>query len=230
MSTYTDNIFSVAKEGNFLRIEVCNIITPEMKSLLVCLGGASAPILCIQGHTEFNGFYSADSVGEGDESRFIICHHTNAKNSHLEDNYRVNINHGNIQLKKKGNQNQDTPPGDEAAHIFILPPLTFRSRVSVFNIDKIDTIAQSFQTDFYCELRLVNIVEDDDKLAIDTLLEHYQLHYGLIDFLNVSEVIGEKEVWDQLAKGAESFYTYVIKLRMKAVFNEQMEVSINSHI
>jgi hypothetical protein len=44
-----------------------------------------------------------------------------------------------------------------------------------------------------------------------------------IDFLNVGEVIGDKELWNTFDMKGE-FHTYVIKMRMKAVFNEQMEV------
>jgi hypothetical protein len=143
----------------------------------------------------------------------------------------VAIHNGNVQLRKKPKkedkhqENGAACGPDDTAYIFMLPPLTFRSRTSVFNIDKIDTIAQAFQTDFYCELRLWNIVEGNDEKAINTLFEHYQIKWALIDFLNVSEVIGEKKVWDQVLRGQlEGFYTYCIKMRMKAVFNEQMEV------
>ena len=188
-------------------MEVKSAITSTTKEIMLCKGGNSTPLLCIQGHETMNGFYVTDSLEDGDDNTGIIfCHRTKTKenSSYLEENYSVDIHEGgNIQLKKKTKkEGGDKEGGDTTlldARIFMLPPLTFRSRTSIFNIDKIDTIAQSFQTDFYAELRLINIIEGNDQEAIEILFEHYGISLQLVDFMNVSEVIGDKEVWDQVS-------------------------------
>jgi hypothetical protein len=184
--------------------------------------------MCIQNHDKFDGFYVTDSVEESGGSWIICCRKTGVESTYVEDTYVIDIHNERIRLRsKQRHEDSSRAEGPLPAIICVLPPLTFRARTSIFNIDKIDTIAQSFQTDFYCELRLINIIDREDEEAINTLLSQYQLHAGLIDFLNVSEVIGEKEVWNQFnaIKSEENCkYTYCIKMRMKAVFNEQMEV------
>jgi hypothetical protein len=52
------------------------------------------------------------------------------------------------------------------ATAFIAPPLLFHARMSVFSIDSIDTVAQTFKASSYVELRLRAIAnEADDKLV-----------------------------------------------------------------
>ena len=219
---YSDSVVSVTMDGGRYCIEVANVISTENRELLVNLGGSSAPVLCIQDHGEINGFFVADSVEEGANSRRIFCHRSKENNSYVEENYRLDIQENDrLQLRRR----KPVEENAERATVNMLPPLTFRTRTSVFNIDKIDTINQSFQADFYCELRLVDFIDEDDKEAVEVIFNHYTISLSLIDFLNVSEVVGDKEVWTQTGKGkSSSIYTYVIKLRMKAVINEQMEV------
>lgn len=252
MSSFSSSVLSITEEGADLRVEVSEAITSSTKEhllskgkgdlilppprvdghLMTCYvidyatGGSSVPLLCIQGHEKFDGFYLTSCVADGTESKSILCHSTKAKenSTYLEDNYRVTVHDGKIKLSRKKKREEEGQGGSslegggttavENVRIFMLPPLTFCSRTSIFNIDKIDTIAQSFQTDFYCELRLLNVIDGDDKVAIDLLMEHYQLQLSLIDFLNVSEVIGEKEVWEQvllfhMIKLIFYFYLYI---------------------
>lgn len=228
MSTYKDEIVNITNEGDLLKIEVCNIITTEMKRLLLCSGGSSAPVMYIQGCGEQDGFYCPVKIPDANQvqNQSIFCRPSREKSRYIEEHYKVEVVYGRLRLAKKGGSADGQESAESGrASLLMLPPLTFWCRTSIFNIDKIDTIAQSFQADFYYELRLNNVIEGDDREGVTTLLQHYEVGLDMIDFLNISEVIGDKESWDQLCPGrAEGFFTYVVKRRMRAVVNEQMEV------
>ncbi len=149
------------------------------------------------------------------------------ESKYVEETYRVKIRNEDersklkkrIQLTRKSNGVDQKEP----ASICMLPPLTFQCRTTIYNIDKIDIIAQSFQTDFYCDLRLLDIIDSEDSKCIDTLFEHYMLNTSRIKILNVSEVKGDKELWSTFSR-ENKYFTYCVKMRMTAVINEQMEL------
>ncbi|CAM9106402.1 unnamed protein product, partial [Ectocarpus fasciculatus] len=104
-------------------------------------------------------------------------------------------------------------------------PLLFHCRCSVFGIDQVDTVNQTFHADFYVELRLRGMLTFDDKSVGLAVMQGFGLSHGMVDFLNVAEVVQEKEVWDGTAEGmSPDRLVYVIKLRQKLRFNEKMEL------
>ena len=52
----------------------------------------------------------------------------------------------------------------------IAPPLVFHTRMSMFHLDEINTVAQSFRADVYIEYRLRGITLDPDEGLVKTLV------------------------------------------------------------
>ena len=68
--------------------------------------------------------------------------------------------------------------GDATA--FIAPPLLFHARMSVFSIDSIDTVAQTFRASTYVELRLRAITNEPDEALVEHVLEAVGFRQSMI--------------------------------------------------
>ena len=75
------------------------------------------------------------------------------------------------------------------------PPLTFYAQKSVFGIDQIDTIGQTFRADSYLELRLRAISREQDEELVGALLDAYGFQSNMLELLNVVESVRNPEVW-----------------------------------
>lgn len=206
-----------------IKIKLKNIILNNLKDFLLNGSRSQRPLLCIEGYIEYSGLWRAYNI----ENDIIYCtfSHLTSTCSNLWNLkyylFKTN-NHKcgetNLQLLSETNVSN-------IKKIYLAPPLVFHTRISIFNIDAIDTVNQTFRADIYAELRLKYITNSEDKEAIEKLLECYQANILTIDFLNVAEIIGEKEIWSNfdLNHPGEPL-DYVIKVRLKAQFIERMEL------
>ena len=73
------------------------------------------------------------------------------------------------------------------ATAFIAPPLLFHARMSVFSIDSIDTVAQTFKASSYVELRLRAIANEADDKLVGLLLAVFGFSTTMVAMMNVVE-------------------------------------------
>lgn len=110
--------------------------------------------------------------------------------------------------------------------VFLVPALVSHARVSIFNILTVDTVAQNFQADVYCELRIRAISDVRDNEVVAELLDAYDIQPYHIEFRNVAEITGEVEKWQMLSPSSTvpGKFDYIFKLRVRGTFNEKMEL------
>lgn len=185
----------------------------------MCTGPFSArPLVGVSGHLKFDGFYIVTCIDSAKQTMTLIPSSDN--NGIWSDSLGIVLEHGNHSNFKIITERPSTECGGT---IFVAAPLLFHCRSSVFGLDQVDTVNQTFEIDFYKELRLRDVVFSEDVAVCQSLMQAYGLSYGLIDFLNVSEVVREREVWDSTTLSAGR-YTYIIKMRQKCRISEQMEL------
>lgn len=211
------------EQKNCLQIEVKVMIAKEGISLLTNGSRSQRPLLCIEGSQEYSGLWQVHSI----EKEFIYCSFSHSTHScsniwsgySLSKSSNTTCSESNLQLLSGSN------PSTTISKVYLAPPLVFHTRVSIFNIDAVDTVNQTFRADVFAELRLKYIINCEDEEAILRLLECYQAMVSHIDFLNVAEVIGEKEVWSCFNSNQPGeLLDYVMKIRLKAHFVEKMEL------
>jgi hypothetical protein len=226
---WSSDIISVSYDE---QIDVLSITTNkpfEKNHITKCSFGnkSSRAILCVTGVEIYSGFWIAHMI----EGCNILCK-ASSDNLLWNSKYSIMIDESISLIRQSAVDNNKQKP-----QVCIAPPLYFYCRTTLFGIDKIDTVNQSFQCDLYVELRLRNIIDTEDNEAIDALMKSYNIGLSYIDFLNVSEIIGEKENWSAFSDNWETVHQrttndskviglkdYSIKIRMKAIFSEQMEV------
>ena len=107
----------------------------------------------------------------------------------------------------------------------IAPPLVFHTRMSMFHLDEINTVAQSFRADVYIEYRLRGITLDPDEGLVKTLFHAY----GFRDMLELIMAIDliSMERWSSISRSSTvpNTYDYALRLRARAIFAEQYELA-----
>jgi len=87
-----------------------------------------------------------------------------------------------------------SPVEDYSKHIItIAPPLCFFARMTVFAIDEISTIGQTFRTSNFSELRLRSFTTEPDDELVDKILDVYGFHFSHIIIMDVVEHVSEQE-------------------------------------
>tara|TARA_B110001452_G_scaffold228694_1_gene204252 strand:- start:206 stop:1702 length:1497 start_codon:yes stop_codon:yes gene_type:complete len=114
------------------------------------------------------------------------------------------------------------------ATAFIAPPLLFHARMSVFSIDSIDTVAQTFRASSYIELRLRAIVNEADDKLVGLLLAVFGFSTNMVAMMNVVESVRDPEVWSSFGQNHfpenESMHDYSLKIRTHDVIAEEFEL------
>lgn len=112
------------------------------------------------------------------------------------------------------------------ATAFIAPPLLFHARMSVFSIDSIDTVAQTFRASSYIELRLRAIANEADHELVGLLLAAFGFSTNMVAMMNVVESVRDPEVWSGFGTNFdnESMHDYSLKMRTHDVIAEEFEL------
>ena len=210
-----------------IKIQIINEITKEFELFLFNGSKSQRPLFCIEGDQKYCGLWRIEKINLENNEIFCSFAHINYNSTNLwgESQYQIykpknfTCTETNIQLLTIDSISS------VRNRIYLAPPLVFHTRISIFNIDTIDTVNQTFQADIYTELRLKHVIHSEDEEAILKLLECYQATSNKIDFLHISTVISEKEFWTTFETNQSGEpLDYVIKIRMKAQFIEKMEL------
>ncbi|OQR93565.1 hypothetical protein ACHHYP_02430 [Achlya hypogyna] len=114
-----------------------------------------------------------------------------------------------------------------ACTVTLLPPLLLHCRTTIFNVYRIDTVAQTFDADVYFELRLRAIAtRDADKEWIEEVATAIGLTMQKIDCLNIITLDGERERWTMYSQRGSipNRVDYCFKVRCRGSFSEQLEL------
>lgn len=84
---------------------------------------------------------------------------------------------------------------DGATKARMAPPLIFHVRCTVFLLDDLNTVAQTFRSEVQVELRARGMLQENHADLGIALCRQYGLLESMIGFLNVSELLGETEKW-----------------------------------
>lgn len=101
------------------------------------------------------------------------------------------------------------------------PPLVMHTRTTIFVLDAIDTVAQTFRADVFVEVRLRNVSFEQDEAGVLGLLAQCAMRPDFIQFLNVSEFQTEPERWTTFSERGD----FAMKMRARATFTEQFELA-----
>jgi hypothetical protein len=208
-----------------IKIEINEILPSEFSNLLLNGPVTHRPLLCIEGMKKYNGLWSVFQI----EHQFLYCFSSHSTKQscdtiwdqqyYIHKSKTTQCTESNIQLLTGECPELPSP------RIYLAPPLVWHCLLNIFNIVAIDTVNQTFHVDFYAELRLKYIANHENKDAILKLLECYRTPIAAVDFLNVSEPIGEKEVWTAMGPNRPGeLLDFIIKIRFKAIFIERMEL------
>jgi hypothetical protein len=109
--------------------------------------------------------------------------------------------------------------------VSIAPPLKFHSRMNMFHLDEINTVAQTFRADVFCEFRLRGVSSEPSMDLVHTLLDAYGFREDMFEVMMAIEIISQ-ERWTALTRSSTrpGTYDYSLKLRTRAVFAEQYEL------
>jgi hypothetical protein len=209
-----------------ITIEIKEILSSEYTNLLLNGPFTHRPLICIEGSKKYGGLWSVFQI----ENQFISCfssHDTKQtcdtiwnRQYYLHKPKTVHCTESNLQLLLGECPELPSP------RIYLAPPLVWHCLLNIFNIVAIDTVNQTFQVDFYAELRLKYVANHENQDALLKLLECYRTPIAAVDFLNVAEPIGEKEVWTSMGSNNNpgDLLDFIIKIRFKAIFIERMEL------
>lgn len=207
------------------KFELKGRLDENVSKILTSGSWSARPLLCVRGNEdckEATGIWQVVSV----EGSSLVCRFPHTKKDSFSETFGTNTQllkpegkGHNIFLSYNGEYNKGP------AVAFLAPPLEFNCRVSIFSIDSIDTVNQTFRTDFYTELRLRALTDMEDTEGVEDLMACYSMSLSFIDFLNVSEMF-DKEVWTAFATNSRSTGScdYIIKIRTKASFSDRMEL------
>lgn len=194
----------------------------DTAAVLCSATSTSRHVVCLCGTVASDGFYIVTSVT--DNGATLVLKPT-ADNSLWQTTYGI------VQeIHENNNFYIDKFPPTASADgsagaIFVPQPLLFHCRVSIFGIDQVDTVNQTFRTEFYTDMRLRGMLHVADEAVGYALMTSFQLSTGLIAFMNVSEMVHDREVWSSINEGIEKDRpTFTIKMRLKVCLNEQMEL------
>jgi hypothetical protein len=220
---------------NSIKITLNEKIPLEYQTILFQTTRSHRPLLCIEGTMRYNGLWIVYNILNHEKS--LCCHPSHSSQescSHLWNNQfylhksiGTQCTESNIQLLKGEcpNSSSSSSSPTSLGRIYFAPTLVFHCLINIFNIVSIDTVNQTFHIDLYTELRLKYISDHENQEAILMLLECYQATLASIDFLNVSEIIGEKEIWTKIEPNQPGeLMDFAIKIRFKALFIEKLEL------
>ena len=106
---------------------------------------------------------------------------------------------------------------------FIAPPLRFHARMTVFSIDSIDTVAQTFRANVYSEMRLRAIADDPEPELVNHLLSAYGLNQDMMQMMDVVEEVRPPERWSgfEVATTDTRLHDYTMKMRCHYVIAQE---------
>ena len=81
--------------------------------------------------------------------------------------------------------------------VTIAPPLIFHTRMNVFHLDEINTVAQTFRVDAYIEFRLRGISYEPEEDLVKALFNVYGFREDMLEVMKSLEVIS-KDTWSTL--------------------------------
>jgi len=114
--------------------------------------------------------------------------------------------------------------GGNDAVAAIAPPLFFHGRLSVFTIDEIDTVAQTFRANTYLELRARSITDAENEDMTAWVFAAYQFSPRLVKMLSVIEKDGDMEEWTKFSAGISNLYDFCIMQQASTVFGENFDL------
>jgi len=130
----------------------------------------------------------------------------------------------NLAIRPRGSKS----PGEATANaiVTIAPPLVFHTRMSMFHLDEINTVAQSFRADVYIEYRLRGITSDPDEGLVKALFHAYGFREDMLELIMAIDVIS-MERWSSISQSSTvpNTYDYALRLRARAIFAEQYELA-----
>lgn len=203
--------------NNRIKITIQTKLTNECQLFLLTGPKSHRPLLCIEGDNDYSGLWRVINIENNfifcsfSHIKYTSKSIWNEKSYYLSKPSNITYTETNIQLisstssfnETNLNENQQNSTSininintstrgtkDTRRKIYLAPPLVFHTRVSIFNIDAIDTVNQTFRADIYAELRLKSIIYCEDVEVISRLLECYQANTYTIHFLHVFEIIG----------------------------------------
>lgn len=200
---------------------------PDQRICDILLNGKphTVSLICFEGHEDSSGIWRVIKIVE--ESS-MICVPTNQdgeifKNDSSKPAYLHRVeNDGeyHLHIKKKYPSDIKLVP-----KVFIAPPLIFHTRITIFSINEIDTITQSFNSEFLVELRLKSVIDFENIEVVSSLLSCYQYNDDFINFLNIREVTDDKQIWRKLEYIEDKKnYDFVIQIRQRSIIEERMEL------
>ena len=97
---------------------------------------------------------------------------------------------------------------------WIPPPLTFHARMTVFAVDDIDTVRQTFRANLFLEMRLRGLSSMDDRDLVKHVLQAYDFNAAMVEVLNVVEEISPPEKWESFGTNHEDdqIFDYCFKV------------------
>ena len=219
------------EKGVMLRVELERSIPAADMPVLEILGdvGRYGPMLAIQGTGQFAVFSGLWAILSVDAPRkTVLCHVP----MYEGDEYAAKVKYAVEPPPTRKGRNvivvrapETVDAADSASMAFIAPPLTFHARMSVFYIDNIDTVGQTFRVDSYLELRLRAIAHEQDDELIGSLLSAFGFRTDMVEMMNVVESVRDPEVWGNFADGiTQGLVDYCIKLRTHNVIAEEYEL------
>ena len=206
-------------------IRVIPSTPPDADQLRIIQSGApvSRPLLCIEASTEnvsYSGLYTVNSA----DANALICVRAD-KNSDEKSSYHITRANllGVPQIKIIEKDHLASVKTDSI--IYVVPPLMCPSRVTLFNVDNIDTVNQTFRADIFLDVRIRAISSIDNMDLVTEVLSSFPIGPLQIRFLNITEVVGDADISESLAPAryGEGF-DYIIRIRQKAILSELMEL------
>ena len=198
-----------------------SVPTEELSDDADALGSRFPPILCISSHPTMRGLWPVVENLWPVNGRTLTC-----TVPAYEGSMRAATPFNVLAPTRKGENLCVVSSNEGAPRAFIAPPLYFHARMSVFNIDSIDTVAQSFRANSYLELRLRAVTTEQDEELMEALFAAYGFRLDMLDMMNVVERVREPEMWTSFASNMDGpeRTDYAIKRRAHNVLAEEFEL------
>jgi hypothetical protein len=111
------------------------------------------------------------------------------------------------------------------ARVTIAPPLVFHTRMNLFHLDEINTVAQTFRADLYVDFQLRGIASQSDDQLVKALFDAYGFREDMLEIM-MAVNIAQQERWSSMTSSTvrRGNFDYSLRLRAKATLAEEYEL------
>lgn len=178
------------------------------------------PLLAIAGHDRFHGIWQMDCLDVNGTD--VLCSVPEYEGSEMEPKtWEVEFSDvdDNLIVRQAGKSQTGKP------YVKLAPPLTFHTRLSVLNLDSVETVAQQFTIDFQLELRLRAISREKNVNLLEQLLDAYGFDESMIQIKRAKEYLNGPDLSKRFASSmTEGCVDYSYKLKARVVIADAFEL------